>query len=232
MRKMFFAMIFSCCFFSITAMAEQYHNSMCYEYFDTQEMPQIADLKDIKIYGVKSYGVVVCIGNKSQYFDWLWQNSIYKLPTVYFDDMDNDGEKELCYIANLYQGVGTYSQQLYILDIMEHDDGMIWEEYTFSENDIREQLLKYVSISQYHNMITVAINDDVVYCDEYAQKQIDNVTLLYPEFTVTDNQINVTFSIAVFCNGSVIPYVLHNQIIADIVYYNDSYQLQNIRFSI
>ena len=66
MRKMFFAMIFSCCFFSITAMAEQYHDSMCYEYFDTQEMPQIADLKDIKIYGVKSSGVVVCIGNKSE----------------------------------------------------------------------------------------------------------------------------------------------------------------------
>ena len=121
MRRMFFAMIFSCCFFSITAMAEQYHDSMCYEYFDTQPMPQIADLKDIKIYGVKSSGVVVCIGNKSQYFDWIWQNSIYKLPTVYFDDMDNDGEKELCYIANLYQGVGTYSQQLYILDIVERD---------------------------------------------------------------------------------------------------------------
>ena len=144
--------------------------------------------------------------------------------------MDNDGEKELCYIANLYQGVGTYSQQLYILDIVERDGSIIWADYTFSENDIREQLLKYVSISQYNHVITVAINDDIIYYDKYTQKQIDNVTLLYPEFTVTENQINVTFSIAVFYNGSVTPYMLDNQITADIVYHNNNYQLQNIHF--
>ena len=230
MRKMFFAMIFSCCFFSITAMAEQYCDSMCYEYFDTQPMPQIADLKDIKIYGVKSSGIVVCIGNKSQYFDWLWQNSIYKLPVVCFEDIDKDGEKELCYIANLYQGVGTSSQQLYILDIVEQDGSIIWKDDTFSENDIREQLLKYVSISQHNDVITVAINDDIIYYDKYTQKQIDNMTLLYPEFTITENQINVRFSIAVFYNGNVTPYVLDNQITADIVYHNNNYQLQNIHF--
>ena len=53
---------------------------------------------------------------------------------------------------------------------------------------------------------------------------------MYPIFEVEDNQIKVTFEIAVFYDDKVIPDTLEYQVTANIVFQNNTYQLDNVYF--
>ncbi len=227
-------MLCICCFAFITivTIAVQKNNKIEYDDFNENSLTEIANLeKDlIKIYGVKSSGVVVCFENESKFFEWNWQNSIGELPTILFEDFNHDDKKELCYIANLYQGVGTSSQELHLLEIEKTDDDILWTDYSFSENTTREQILKKIYFSQNNNIISVKINDDIKDTNIPFKNQIDNITLMYPIFEVEDNQIKVTFEIAVFYDDKVIPDTLEYQVTANIVFQNNTYQLDNVYF--
>ncbi len=230
-KKVFVLILCICCFTMIT-IAAQKNKKIEYNDFNKNPLPEIANLEEdfIKIYGVKSSGVVVCFEDKSKFFEWNWQNSIGELPVAIFKDFNHDGKRELCYIANLYQGTGTSSQELHLLEIEKTNDDTLWTDYAFPENTTREQLLKKVYFSQNNNTISIKINDDIRNINIPFEKQIDNITLLYPAFEVKENQIKVSFEIAIFYDNRVVPDILEYQVAANIVFQNDTYQLDNIHF--
>lgn len=185
--------------------------------------------KDCKIYGVKSSGVVVCFGEESKFFDWQWQNSIYELPQVIFADFDEDKKEELCFISNLYAGSGTSTRALHILDMEQSNFETIWTERTFTEETLKKQLEKQIAFYYANHTITIKTNHQKRYAAIYPQKQMDNITLLYPELIVENQQIKVIFSIGAFYDGRVIPDILENKIIAAIVYENGGYQISQVQ---
>lgn len=233
-KKVFVFILCICCFtvFTIITITAQKNEKVEQSNFNENPLPEIANLDQyaIKIYGVKSSGVVVCFENESKFFEWNWQNSIGELPVIAFEDFNNDGKKELCYIVNLYQGTGTSSQELHLLEIEKINNDTLWTDYTFSENTTREQLLKKVHFSQNNHIISIRINDDIKDITIPFQNQIDNITLLYPAFEINNNQIKVSFEIAVFYDDKVIPDTLEYQVAANIIFQNDTYQLDNIHF--
>ena len=70
-KKVFVLILCICCFTMIT-IAAQKNKKIEYNDFNKNPLPEIANLEEdfIKIYGVKSSGVVVCFEDKSKFFEW------------------------------------------------------------------------------------------------------------------------------------------------------------------
>ncbi|MEW9124902.1 MAG: hypothetical protein AB2421_19475 [Thermotaleaceae bacterium] len=104
----------------------------------------LAEIPDENIfmygYNDKDYqgkGVIIQIGENTNYFDWNYCSPRMILPEMYYYDYDNDGRKELAVTLNLGGGTGVSITDLYVL---ERYDTETLEPFHFRAEDYLAQI--------------------------------------------------------------------------------------------
>lgn len=104
----------------------------------------LAEIPDENIfmygYNDKDYqgkGVIIQIGENTNYFDWNYCSPRMILAEMYYYDYDNDGRKELAVALNLGGGTGVSITDLYVLE--KYDTGTL-EPFHFRAEDYVAQI--------------------------------------------------------------------------------------------
>lgn len=135
-----------------------------YEEYENTKYPLIAadPENNIRLYGVKPQGVVLCKDGIEQSFDWSYITPRGILPEIETADFDGDGIYEIG--VNLYRGSGTGMsiEQLHIVKPEKDNAGKdCFANYQFMEDDYAAQLteiLQYTYDSE-TQILTIQIYD-------------------------------------------------------------------------
>lgn len=223
-----------------------------FEEYHSARLPLIAAIpdRDIYLYGIKSGGVVLCVGDNGVYYKWeSYLTPQFVLPSMYVNDYDNDGKDELAVILYLGSGTGVSLEKLHIVEISEYgyqpDEASnssteCFKDYFYSPDTYLLELKKSIKLNILNDkdklIAKVTINDKV-YNASTEELQLPGMGKIYDRavfgnivrFSCDGGRLSAGFALGVSgeCPGP--PCEIGN-IRADVNYKAGKFSLSNIEF--
>lgn len=220
--------------------------------YEASERPLIAVLPDrgIYLYGIKTGGVELFMGDTGYYFGWSYLTPRFILPGIQAGDFDSDGTEELAVILYVGSGTGVSIEDLHIVEMDEesepsdnqpHKSGSrSFKDYVFNPEDYVSQLRKAVGFKTYTKAgelmgeISAGTIVHTVNLKEYQSKEYGRIgdTLFFGSivrFTAENKRLAAEFAAGITCESFAAP-VYIGVVNADVKYSAGKFILENLRF--
>ncbi len=189
----------------------------------------------IYLYGVEPKGMILYQSGKGTYFDWPGLTPRFVLPEMLYDDLDNNGKKELSVVLCTMTGTGVKVKDLHVLTVKKADTNPTYKKYTLLGKDtnelVKEELTstldgeeKKLKIEFQGNHYTTTVNLDSEAGEFTGIEYDDNI-----DFTFEDTDIHVKIGVGMkFENHAALDHV--GNIEADVVFDGKDFKLENQTF--
>ena len=218
--------------------------------YDASKLPLISAIFDrgIYLYGIKSDGVALYVGDSVHYYDWSYLTPRFILPRLQVCDYDADGKEELSVILYVGSGTGVSVENLHIVEISEaqtlpgeqsdNPNPEYFKDYMFSDYD--SQLNNAIGfktftkagelmgeITTHTKIYTISLKD--FQSKDYGKINDDIVFGNIVRFNSENNKLTAEFTVGITCQ-SFAPPIYIRVIYADVDYSEGKFELKNFRF--
>lgn len=218
--------------------------------YDASNLPLISAVFDrgIYLYGMKSDGVALYVGDSVHYYDWSYLTPRFILPRLQVSDFDADGKDELSVILYAGSGTGVSIEDLRIVEISEEQmlsgeqsdnpNPEYFKDYIF--RDYNSQLNNAISYKTFtkagelmgeitiqNKIYTVSLKD--FQTKEYGEISDDIVFGSIVRFNSGNNKLAAEFAVGITYQYFASPIYI-GVIYADVEYSKGNFELKNFRF--
>lgn len=214
-----------------------------FEEYEASELPLISAIpeKDIYLYDTKKDQLLLTVGDKKCYYNWIAFTPRFILPRMFACDFDKDGKDELAVILYVGSGTGVSVEELHLLEISDKIASQeCFKDQVFSEEDYISQLKKAVTFKTYTKAgklmgtITAGGKKYTVSLKEFQSDEfgkISNNLCLgsIVGFNSENSKLTAEFGVGISCKNVASPqYIGH--LYADLSFKAGKFEMKNFRF--
>jgi hypothetical protein len=216
-----------------------------FEEYEASKQPLIAAIpeKDIYLYEIKDTKeaqLMLTVGDKKCYYNWIGFTPRFILPKMSVSDFDKDGKDELSVILYVGSGTGVSIEELHILEISETAKKECFKDQVFSAEDYVSQLKKTVKFKTYTKAgklmgtITAGGKKYTVSLKEFQSDEFGKISndLCWWDivgFDSKNNKLTASFGVGISCKNAPTPQYI-GDLYADVSYKAGKFKLANFRF--